>query len=117
MKQDGGYDEIFNQDNHKDAIASRKGGQSFKGNEGGKAYNIGYILALFMCMSIGTIQFGFSIGSWNTEREAAPTSQIKKELTSDKMMDCPNCINYQKILDGMRQAQLDEVNEITREMK
>ena len=55
MKQDGGYNEIFNDDNHKDAIASRKAGQSFKNNEGGKPYNIGYILALFMCMSIGTI--------------------------------------------------------------
>lgn len=26
----------------------------------------GYLFALLMTMSIGTIQFGYSIGSWNT---------------------------------------------------
>jgi MFS family permease len=30
----------------------------------------GYLFALLMVISIGTIQFGYSIGSWNTAFEA-----------------------------------------------
>lgn len=52
-----------------------------------------------------------------TERDEAPVSQIMKEIKDDKMTNCPNCINYKKILDVMRQAQLNELNEITREIK
>jgi MFS family permease len=54
-------------------LDARRNSQRFAA--GGKPYNIGYILALFMTVSIGTIQFGYSIGSWNTGQK--PFENIK----------------------------------------
>jgi hypothetical protein len=37
---------------------------------GTKHINIGYLLALFLTVALGTIQFGYSIGSWNAAFDA-----------------------------------------------
>ena len=48
---------------HTNLIKSRQGPRQ-------NHFNKGYLLALLLTVSLGTIQFGYSIGSWNTTFDA-----------------------------------------------
>lgn len=67
--------EFDNEEAHKKLFNERNAGPSFKDKSSKKVYNACYLFSLLMTMSIGTIQFGYSIGSWNTAQ--APFSKYR----------------------------------------
>lgn len=92
--------ELFNakDDQHRELIGARQGGgPSFKDKKPGskKIYNAGYLFSLLMTMSIGTIQFGYSIGSWNTAQ--APYTMYRGWQKDD-------ATNYQTLIQSITTA-------------